>query len=204
MKKYQEFLLALVGQAVEAAGGGKIVLGAEVGVAFGATSQIILEAFPTATLLMVDWWQPAPEGSAYRATGDRRARLSAEQCADRMRAAADVAALYPLRAYLLKSPSVAAAGRIEDGSLDFVFIDGAHDRASVAADLAAWWPKVKRGGIFSGHDYKHHRYTGVAEAVDEFFNQRTEPFWLGPGEARAVWFTWKGSHDTASSRLSVQ
>ena len=35
----------------------------------------------------------------------------------------------------------------------FVYIDGAHDQASVKANLEAWWPLVRPGGIMAGHDF---------------------------------------------------
>lgn len=50
-------------------------------------------------------------------------------------------------------------------SLSFVFLDGSHDHASVAADLRAWWGNVHGGGIFAGHDYDHE---GVQRAVEEY------------------------------------
>ena len=38
-------------------------------------------------------------------------------------------------------------------SLDFVYLDARHDRASVMQDLIDWTPLVKPGGLISGHDY---------------------------------------------------
>ena len=32
-------------------------------------------------------------------------------------------------------------------------MDARHDFKGVAADLEAYWPKLKTGGIFAGHDY---------------------------------------------------
>jgi predicted O-methyltransferase YrrM len=58
-----------------------------------------------------------------------------------------------------------------DESIDFVFIDAAHDYASVKKDLAAWYPKVKKGGIFAGHDYAWS--ADVRRAVDEFLGKGT-------------------------------
>ena len=59
------------------------------------------------------------------------------------------------------------AKHYEDESLDFIFIDAAHDYESVKKDIAAWFPKIKKGGIISGHDYSW--CEGVREAVNEFF-----------------------------------
>jgi hypothetical protein len=59
---------------------------------------------------------------------------------------------------------------IADGSLDFVFIDGAHDYEAVKQDITDWAPKVRPGGIVSGHDYYNGKYNkmGVIKAVDEY------------------------------------
>lgn len=68
----------------------------------------------------------------------------------------------------IKSLSWEAADRFEDHSVDFVFIDAGHDYESVKKDLAAWLPKVKEGGIISGHDYSS-RWPGVKQAIHERF-----------------------------------
>src|SRR5262249_3794937 len=53
----------------------------------------------------------------------------------------------------LKMSSEKAALLFEDGSVDFVFVDGDHGYEAVKRDLAAWFPKVKAGGVLAGHDY---------------------------------------------------
>merc|ERR1712187_57722 len=40
-----------------------------------------------------------------------------------------------------------------DESLDFAYIDARHDRKGVLVDIAAYWPKIKKGGVMAGHDY---------------------------------------------------
>ena len=38
-------------------------------------------------------------------------------------------------------------------SLDFVYLDGAHDYANVKKELLDFWPLVRKDGILAGHDY---------------------------------------------------
>ena len=42
---------------------------------------------------------------------------------------------------------------IPDNSLDFVYIDARHDYKAMNEDLSWFWPKLKVGGIFAGHDF---------------------------------------------------
>jgi predicted O-methyltransferase YrrM len=83
----------------------------------------------------------------------------------------------PLREYIrpLRLPSVAAAAEFADGSLDFVFIDAAHDYESVTADIRAWAPKVKPDGVLAGHDYQAD-WPGVVKAVEEAFGREARAF----------------------------
>ena len=69
----------------------------------------------------------------------------------------------------VKLPSIEAAERYDDDSLDFVFIDGTHTYDAVKQDIRAWLPKVKSGGLLTGHDYKHGAPFGplVSVAVTE-------------------------------------
>ena len=66
---------------------------------------------------------------------------------------------------LIRDYSSNAVKLFKDESLDFVFIDGAHDYSSVIEDINSWLPKVKNGGILGGHDYSL-RFFGVIEAVN--------------------------------------
>ena len=67
---------------------------------------------------------------------------------------------------LIKSHSLEAVKKYEDESIDFCFIDGSHEYSDVKADILAYLPKVKKGGILSGHDYDK-IWSGVIQAVDE-------------------------------------
>ncbi len=69
----------------------------------------------------------------------------------------------------LKMDSVQAASLFEDGSVDFVFVDGDHGYEPVKRDLTAWFPKVRPGGVIAGHDYGNPDFPGVRDGADEFF-----------------------------------
>jgi hypothetical protein len=60
-----------------------------------------------------------------------------------------------------------AAQYFDDGSVDVVFVDGGHSYEVVKADILAWLPKVKKGGILAGHDFN--AWQGVNKAVTEIF-----------------------------------
>lgn len=72
-------------------------------------------------------------------------------------------AIHPIR-----MTSIEASKLYEDGSLDFIFIDGAHDYRSVKEDVEHWFPKLKVGGYITGDDYA---WPSVSNAVDEYFGK---------------------------------
>ena len=69
----------------------------------------------------------------------------------------------------IKSISWDAANLFKDNSIDFVFIDADHSYESVTKDINSWLPKIKKGGIISGHDY--FTSPGVKSAVDELLGK---------------------------------
>jgi hypothetical protein len=57
--------------------------------------------------------------------------------------------------------------------LDSVYIDASHHYAEVMADIGAWRPLVRPGGIIAGHDYWP-AHVGVMDAVNEVFGRGFE------------------------------
>ncbi len=76
----------------------------------------------------------------------------------------------PMKQYIthIKGSSHEVHTQFEDESIDFLFIDGDHNTDAVYKDLTLWYPKVKTGGIISGHDYMWVD-ARVKQAVDKFF-----------------------------------
>jgi hypothetical protein len=119
----------------------KTGLGVEVGVQNGYFSQEILKSWKGELKCVDRWIEPDQYENAKLNLGEDR---------------------------LIKGDSVASADLFEDESLDFVFIDAGHSYGEVKRDIEAWFPKVRKGGIVSGHDYVAYQDFGVIEAVDEF------------------------------------
>jgi len=90
--------------------------------------------------------------------------------------------LFPgLRVMRLKSEE--AVELFSDGYFDLIFIDAMHDYENVKKDIGLWLPKVKKGGVLSGHDYAGRKHPEVKTAVDEIFTDiRTDPW-------STVWMT---------------
>lgn len=98
----------------------------------------------------------------------------------------------PSYATLIRDFSVNAAEQFENESIDFVYIDGDHNYESVSADIEAWYPKIKSGGIISGHDYieknvKRDIIFGIIPAVTEFCQKYNKQISL-TSEEYATWW----------------
>lgn len=136
--------------------------GAEIGVLAGRTSAKLLEAFPALLLYMVDPWNGV-------ATPDRAGAIGTQAS---LNLARHHTKQFAGRCVLMQTTSVEAAQRLDDESLDFVFIDADHSYGAVCEDIAAWAPKVRKRGILCGHDYSSvlagGRPNGVQRAVDEY------------------------------------
>jgi predicted O-methyltransferase YrrM len=65
-----------------------------------------------------------------------------------------------LKADIIVNFSVEAAKQFEDDYFDFVYIDANHTYEGVIADLEAWYPKVRKGGMVAGHDYMNYSWDG--------------------------------------------
>ncbi|CAE8634099.1 unnamed protein product, partial [Polarella glacialis] len=57
------------------------------------------------------------------------------------------------RAWPIRGLSVDVAERFAEEALDWIYIDAEHTYGAVIADLDAWYPKVRWGGLLSGDDY---------------------------------------------------
>lgn len=160
--------------------------GAELGVKGGRFTAHILRAHKDLHLIVVDLWSARPEAASHR-----DGETYDEWDFDTIRGEFDRrTAPYADRVTVMHMSTLDAAPKVDDGSLDFVFIDAEHSYEAVTEDIKAWEPKVKPGGWVMGHDYSD-KFAGVKRAVQEQFagNQII----LG---ADAVWAVRKSSPES--------
>lgn len=116
--------------------------GAEIGVAAGAYSEQIVRGCPGLRLWCVDRWTAYADDPQRVSQAEMHARY--DRAFDRLRG---------FNVRFLTTSSRSAATSFQDRALDFVYIDADHRLAAVVADLTAWVPKVRPGGIIAGHDF---------------------------------------------------
>lgn len=134
---------------------------AEVGCKEGRTTGYLLENLPELQVVAVDPWGSI-QGNSAESYEEWDWNAIAKEFWKNVAAGRD-------RLRFICEASTDAARKVPDNSLDLVFIDAAHDYKNVLADIRAWWPKVKEGGMVTGHDFQH-KFPGVHRAVAECFN----------------------------------
>jgi hypothetical protein len=121
--------------------------GAEIGVAKGAYALLMCQKIPKVHLYAVDIWESYEGYFEYMKNIGTLYEVAKKN-------------LEPYGCTLIKKFSLDAVKEFEDKSLDFVYIDAAHDFKNVVDDICAWTKKVKIGGIVFGHDYRRTVYNG--------------------------------------------
>lgn len=118
--------------------------GVEVGVLYGAYTSKLLSTWP-GHVCAVDPWQ----------NQDPAIYFDGQNTLDMNHVWAQVQAALGQhrRCTLMRMMSLEAAKRFEDCSLCAIYLDGNHALEAIRPDINAWFPKVKIGGIFGGHDF---------------------------------------------------
>ena len=166
---------------------GENLTGCEIGVKEGANLRYFLDNIPTISICYaVDSWlsYECPPSAGGPHTG-----IIEQQEVDMWKARAfEVLDDYKEKIRILELRSEDAANHIEDNTLDYIFIDGDHRYDSVLKDLQAYWPKVKQGGIFAGHDWN---FAEVENAVNQFRNKFNIASQIKQVDIN-TWFWYKG------------
>lgn len=146
--------------------------GAEVGVEEGKFSRFLCDNVPGLSMLCVDPWR------AYHTNSQERE--------DRMYSNT-VTNLQGRSVTIMRKTSLEASLEVADASLDFVYIDALHDFDGVMMDIILWGPKVRSGGIISGHDYVNYYSFGVIQAVRAYVEAHRIGDWYVTTESIPSW-----------------
>lgn len=149
--------------------------GAEIGIWQGRLSYHLLQIFPTLMWIAVDPWVVYSDKSCLNQVG--MDQMYADVC--------EKLSIFGQRVCISRTTSLQAVSLVSNLFLDMVYVDADHSYQAVKQDLQAWYPKIKQGGIISGHDYSSTRKRTVQRAVDEFFEQKNLELHL---EACNVWW----------------
>lgn len=159
-------------------------IGIELGVLRGDYSVCLLENSQLDLLISVDaWCYPG---------------FSAE---DERHSAIERLKKFGSRSVILHAKFEEVLDFFPDGLFDFIYIDGFHSLAAVTKDLADWWPKLRPGGVFAGHDYSPFKSSAIVECrVIEAVNEHVSKYSLDlyitdtadPIDTMArSWYCWK-------------
>lgn len=136
------------------------LVGVEVGVEKGDHSLDIATNLRMDCLFCVDPWVPFVQEHALYWKGISE-NLYDETC---------MQLDYFPHVYILRMFSIEAAKLFVDHSLDFVYIDANHEFGSIKEDIVTWLPKIRKGGVLSGHDYCD-KWPGVKRGVDRMIHK---------------------------------
>lgn len=134
------------------------IIGLEIGVFTGLNASNLLRNLPNLVLHGID---------PYQTYNDWCGPIDNSIITEAENTAIEYITPFKDRFVMHKKTSDAAVHLFNDNYFDFIFIDGRHDYEQVLNDCTNYYPKVKPGGVFSGHDYLHH-IGGVVQAVNEF------------------------------------
>jgi len=150
-------------------------VGAEIGVQRGHHARTLCRSVPDLKLFCVDPWGP------YNKQTQEKSDRIYEHCLSRLERFKNVE--------FMKMTSMEAVKLIPDRSLDFVYIDGLHEFDPVIMDIVHWSPKVRIGGIVSGHDYYCFYQGGVMPAVNAYtLAHRINDWYITTDEKFPSWF----------------
>jgi len=121
--------------------------GAEIGVGKGEHAQLILSRY-SGRLHLIDIWEKQNSEEYEDIANEQDHEKNLKICLENLKK-------FQNRFFFHKKKSTEACQDFLNESLDFVYIDANHKYEFVKKDIELWFPKIRKGGILSGHDYFH-------------------------------------------------
>jgi len=125
-------------------------MGLELGVATGYFSNALLSVGNFARLYSIDAWSDHHDTAEYL------------RCINLL-------AKHANRSVVMRMFFADALLHFPDGFFDFIYVDAyAHTGQQDGRLLSDWYPKLRSGGLFAGHDYDPAAWPQTVVAVDRF------------------------------------
>lgn len=124
--------------------GGAPTAGAELGVQEGTFAKYVLSNCAFTKYYLIDAWRPLE--NYHDIANSQLPEETFQRAKDAMRSFGNT----PI---FLRNLTIEAADLIPDDSLDFIYIDARHSYEDVLEDMTLYWPKLRSGGLFAGHDF---------------------------------------------------
>ena len=158
---------------------GEDLVGVEIGTCRAESTAFLLDKCPNIIkLYTID---------PYKAYDDWNGEITQDTIDKFMKVAKKNLKQYGDRVEMIRETSLAAAAKIktitDKEEFDFIFVDGDHSYEATLADCEEYYPLLKKGGFFCGHDYSS--IEAVKRAVTDFRdkNKITAPINLSTNSA---------------------
>jgi len=137
---------------------GENVVGIEIGTCRAESTAYLLEKCPNVDrIFTID---------PYKGYDDWNGEITQETVDRFMKIAKTNLKPYKDRVRMIRETSGDAVNNFTDTLVDFIFVDGDHSYEATLADCESYYPFLKKGGIFCGHDYSS--IEAVHRAVSDF------------------------------------
>lgn len=137
---------------------GEDVVGIEIGTCRAESTAYLLEKCPNIQrIFTID---------PYKGYDDWNGEITQETVDKFMKVAKTNLKPYGDRVRMIRETSGDAVKNFTDTQVDFIFVDGDHSYDATLADCEAYYPFLKKGGFFCGHDYSS--IQAVHDAISHF------------------------------------
>jgi|TARA_A100000171_G_C2118252_1_gene139145 hypothetical protein len=171
-KDHQADILLLI-QAINTIGDN--LVGLELGVLRGDSSMAVLHNCSIKKLYLIDNWEPysdylknIPDGKAHHHCNEADSEWNEYATRHRVKYSG-----MKEKVEIIKEDSLKAVNHIPNASLDFIFFDAMMHEKQSYEEAFAYYPKIKKGGFFMGHDSNAiEQVMKPIESVKEHFNNK--------------------------------
>ncbi len=144
---------------------------AELGVYHGTKTRVVYDVLEPRHMIWVDWWKKYPNAQQPQAFWDEAERDAKRKFSKEIKRG---------HVTILPGDLVGMAPEIPDDSVRFIRHDADEREEKVYEVMEAYWPKLRRGGIWLGHGFERRPpWSGTIPAVVHHLREHEDAELLG-------------------------